>query len=1152
MKIPPALVGLVALTLASLRAQTATTLNLSTDLVRLGIASSNMTPNQPTLESGALLEAAVRYAVQNRLTRIVADTGSYYFTPRTPTGAHAAFAGPAVTAPALTIDLQGSDLYLATQGSIGIFVTGGANLTLQNCSIDYQQMNFTQVLVTSVNSAQRQFQFTVQPGWQNPSALNALIPTGQAIAYVYVFRNGQPWASYSRMPAQSPYSDNAVTLTAATATSAIAAIRPGDVAVLEARTGGNAVLATNLSGLTLRNIKIYSGGSGVRLVRCSSSLLERVAVMPRPGTDRLMSTVADGIQPQQLGTDNTIRLCRTIRTGDDGISPVTFAFGSVQSISGARSVQVQGDAATALNSNFPLPNGSNVAFERATDGVVVASAVLVSQATAATVGGLPQTVLTFDRDLPATVAGTWVYSTDASWRGGNTLLERNTVQQQTSFRGFSIWGLMDSKIAGNYIHRSSSAGIDIVHQLRVGDWIVPPTVNLVVTNNVIDGTNTSGGQNDPITLAGIEILATTPTTTPMSASPHQNISLTSNFIANPGRSALWIGHTAGAQIDDNYLFNPNDIPSLALGFGSISTATQALQPIVVQNSLNVSLGANPIDKASGRAFVTDPGFRELAAYAPGSTLRLNAYNLGLVTDPTFVLTDADGKLWGLTVTATSTHAIDVQLPAGMGLGGAVVTLKSGGISYLGTLFVDSQDNIPVLNQATTLISPGTTNVAADGGTISLLVVTQPGATYQASTTSAFVTANASGTGAGMITVSVARNTGAARTATIEIAGQPIAITQSGASDPVIVTQPQSQAVKSGETATYTVSATGAQSYQWAFNGAAIAGATGASFTVGNVSGANTGTYTVAARNASGTTTSAGALLVFKREPPTLPNISRLVNLSILTNITATDPLFTLGTSIGGSGTSGGKALLIRVAGPALAAFGVSGPISDPKFDVFSGQTIIATNDNWGGTPALSDAFTAVGAFGYLAPSSRDAAALNPAMAAGGYTIQVSGVGGATGAVIAELYDSTPESQFTALTPRLINVSVLKQIATGETLTAGFVIGGSATKQVLLRVVGPALGLAPFNIPGAMADPKLELFSGSTVVASNDNWGTPVGSSAATAAQLTAAFNQVGAFVLPAGSRDAVVLATLAPGAYTAQATAIGAGGQAIVEVYEVP
>jgi uncharacterized protein (DUF1800 family) len=72
------------------------------------------------------------------------------------------------------------------------------------------------------------------------------------------------------------------------------------------------------------------------------------------------------------------------------------------------------------------------------------------------------------------------------------------------------------------------------------------------------------------------------------------------------------------------------------------------------------------------------------------------------------------------------------------------------------------------------------------------------------------------------------------------------------------------------------------------------------------------------------------------------------------------------------------------------------------------------------------------------------------------------------------------------------------------------------------------------------------------VATNDNWGTPVGAGAASAATITSTSASVGAFALDANSKDAALIATLPPGNYTAQvAGAGGTTGIALVEVYEI-
>ena len=56
-----------------------TTLNLSRDLVSLGIAANNMIPNQPSQDAGPLVRLGVAYAITHQIGRVIADQGTYYF-----------------------------------------------------------------------------------------------------------------------------------------------------------------------------------------------------------------------------------------------------------------------------------------------------------------------------------------------------------------------------------------------------------------------------------------------------------------------------------------------------------------------------------------------------------------------------------------------------------------------------------------------------------------------------------------------------------------------------------------------------------------------------------------------------------------------------------------------------------------------------------------------------------------------------------------------------------------------------------------------------------------------------------------------------------------------------------------------------------------
>lgn len=365
--------------------------------------------------------------------------------------------------------------------------------------------------------------------------------------------------------------------------------------------------------------------------------------------------------------------------------------------------------------------------------------------------------------------------------------------------------------------------------------------------------------------------------------------------------------------------------------------------------------------------------------------------------------------------------------------------------------------------------------------------------------------------------------------------------------PAITSQPPAVlrlAAGTTPTVALSVAATGTPTpaYQWRRNGAPLPGETLPSLVLTRATEAQAGTYTCVVTNTNGSITSDPSTVSFIAA--TAAETGRLINLSIL-SIFAPGEQMTMGTVLGGAGTSGTKAILARVAGPSLAQLGVTEFMPDPQMSlVRAGGAVIAGNDNWGGDPALAAAFTAVGAFPYASAGSRDAAIFQPALSAGDFTVEMSDKSGAPGFAIAELYDSTPKAAFTATTPRLVNVSVRRHIPEGSSLVAGFYIDGTTARTVLIRAIGP--GLAVFGVPETMPDPGLKLLgANSTVIGANDNWGGT--------AQLTAAGAAVGAFaVANPASNDAMLLITLPPGKYTTEVTGKGAGGAALVEVYEVP
>ena len=239
-----------------------------------------------------------------------------------------------------------------------------------------------------------------------------------------------------------------------------------------------------------------------------------------------------------------------------------------------------------------------------------------------------------------------------------------------------------------------------------------------------------------------------------------------------------MGNTTAGSVSGNYILNPNLNPEPKVVPAAI--AAEVLEPVVSDNSSGISIGNNTMDTTSGRMWVTDTQYNELAAYAPGSLYRLNAYNLGTLPNPNITLTDGDGNTWPVTINNTATHSLNVLIPASAGLGGADFTLTSGSAKYFGTLFLDSQDNIPALNGCTYETSLSSRSIPAAASSLPILVVTQAGCSYQPLDTASLASLSPAATGTSVISVAFSASPGATLNTTLEIAGQQFTITQAAA------------------------------------------------------------------------------------------------------------------------------------------------------------------------------------------------------------------------------------------------------------------------------------------------------------------------------------------------------------------------------------
>jgi outer membrane protein assembly factor BamB len=130
--------------------------------------------------------------------------------------------------------------------------------------------------------------------------------------------------------------------------------------------------------------------------------------------------------------------------------------------------------------------------------------------------------------------------------------------------------------------------------------------------------------------------------------------------------------------------------------------------------------------------------------------------------------------------------------------------------------------------------------------------------------------------------------------------------------------------------------------------------------------------------------------------------ARLINLSARSAVNAAaSGVLIAGFVVGGEARS----ILVRGVGPALTGFGVGGALANPHLRIFRGAQVVAENDDWGvAGHAGAMAAAAAGVGGFALPAGGRDAALLVTLPPGPYTAQISGVGGATGVALIEVYE----------------------------------------------------------------------------------------------------------------------------------------------------
>ena len=586
---------LIFYTITALPVCAQTTLNLSRDLVSLGIASQNMVPNTPGLDSQPLFTAALQYVQSNAVQLLTADPGAYYFL--TPANEYLYVFMADLSD--LTIDFKGSTLYFQNGQLRSFDITYCQRVTLKNFTIDSLVPRTTQVQLTSIDPVKGTFTYTVPSGWADPATFTATTFFGTPQLYAAFFRNGVPIPATALTSITYPITSPTLVVNSNgepwTQPDVLSTLQPGDTVAVWDRNGLEAISVDSCDSLTLSNIEIHGSGGGfaVSVGRCSNTVADNVRIKPRPGG--LIASNADGIHFNFSLRNNHIRNCYVTGTTDDALAMDSDFIAAVVSQPAPRQI-----LATRNFSNR-VSNGAMVNFVHLSDAAEVSGAVVVTQdpPDSRDVRSGEMT-LTFDRDLPPLAPGDEIVFASADTRGSGSTIEDNVVENIPYGRGIYLGGIENVVVQRNVIRGTSNAGINVAEATLPSGGGGIPAHGITIQDNSIGnvlGPEASGAGGAGASRAAIIVDSLDENLNYVTTPVNSNISILNNYIADSGRGGIWIGELNGGEVTGNVIVRWNEYPNLPI-WGDDPYQQDFAQPIVTRFSQNMNMSNNVMQAVS--------------------------------------------------------------------------------------------------------------------------------------------------------------------------------------------------------------------------------------------------------------------------------------------------------------------------------------------------------------------------------------------------------------------------------------------------------------------------------------------------------------------------------------------------------------------------
>ena len=390
-------------------------------------------------------------------------------------------------------------------------------------------------------------------------------------------------------------------------------IQVGDIFEVEARGGGPAIwLGGNSSGILLENLSIYStGGIGIETEYSPGVSIRHVSIVPRPGTNRLVSTNAGGIAINQTAANNTIENCTIAGTQDDSISGNSPALGYAEFsvLMGSKNLTLT-QATSLVKPGIKVYFVDPITMTAVRDPSSLKRAVRKIETVASSSTNTNTLLVTMTTPLPQDLPGyAMMYDVKRASRGDGLLIDSNAISSNTLARGIALSGQTGVTIRKNLIVSTEEAGI-----LCSSSYAPDPKANGVYStygpmsdlkiedNELIDADSGTGPGLGLSELAAIQLVVGNLDNDPVTSPVFRNVIITNNQIFNTPRTGIWIMNVLGGLVKGNTLTNTGYNPTLAphshipSGYGI--TGSQAMKdfetPLLIQTS-TVIVGKNPVN-----------------------------------------------------------------------------------------------------------------------------------------------------------------------------------------------------------------------------------------------------------------------------------------------------------------------------------------------------------------------------------------------------------------------------------------------------------------------------------------------------------------------------------------------------------------------------